>query len=217
MEQRGMKTRAIFINTEQSFEFPVDTMTWNYLDGEHLEFVHDGYAKPRALVRHGDVSFFTSRLKVPGLPLTFRSTNLVFLPEFGTQVTVSTFAFGTSRTTIKISSDGDRGSRVQTEYAWFLPRIFTPLAPVLKRLVIRWNKSVNAEDFPLRSRRTFVMQRGFADFHGMRAPNPAAERSLTLPIVVPEDSPILKGPFHLKTKRRVKLHFKEEEIVVLQA
>ena len=211
-----MTRKPLIVDTVQTFEFPIETMIWNYLDGEHLEFVHDGYARPRALVLHGDVSLFISRLKFPGLPISFKATNLTFIPRFGEQVTVTTMSFATSRTTINISPNEGGGSIVKTEYAWFLPRLISPFAPILRRLILRWNQAVNLEDMPLRTRRTFLVSKGFKDFHGMQSGPSARRATMRLPLRTPDDSPLNQGPFVVRTHRRLTIDFESRNLAVDQ-
>ena len=211
-----MARTPVIVTTDQHFEFPIEVMIWNYLDGEHLEFVHRGYESPQVLVLHGDVSLFTSRLKLPLLPLSFKTTNLVFLPCYGTQVTVRTMLFAVSRTTIQITSTDSGGSRVQTEYAWFLPRPLRPLAPLIKCLILRWNTAVNLEDAPLRTRRTFVTSKGFRDFHGMPESATTNPRMLSLPFRAPPDSPIFGGPFTFRSTRRTRINVLSQTVEVIE-
>ena len=217
MFDSSTRSRTVVVKTSQDFEFPVETLVWNYLDGEHLEFVHQGYARPRILVLHGDVTLFISQLKVPGLPIRFRTTNLTFLPRFGEQITVTTLPWAISKTSIRVTPDGVGGSNVETEYEWFLPRMLTPLAPVLKRLIVRWNQSVNLEDEPLRRRRTFVLGKGFKDFHGMRSSAGEPRSTIRLPFTIPDDSPLFRGPFMVRTGRKVTIDFEHENLLVEQA
>lgn len=202
----SVATEPLIVVTEQTFDFPIEVMIWNYLDGEHLEFVHKGYKSPNVLVLHGDVSLFTSHLKVPLLPIFFKATNLVFLPNYGTQVTVTTTTFAIIRTTIEITSTESGGSTVRTEYAWFLPRLLRPLKRIIKRLILKWNTTVNLEDAPLRTRRTLVLSKGFRDFHGMPMSATPGQRSITLPYRLPSDSPVFSGPFTIRSTRRVRLN-----------
>lgn len=202
----------VVVETVNEFEAPAEVLVWNYLDAEHLPFIHKNYESPQIFVRHGDTTLFLSRLKVPGLPIFFRTSNLVFLPTFGAQTTITISSIALIRTEIHFTPISESRTQVHTKYMWYIKPFLRPFAPLLRRKVLQWSKQVNEEDRPLRQRRAFVMSHGFRDFHGMTGSTSNQRRILSFPAQIPYDSPIFAGCFSITSKRRVTLNFSDQTV-----
>jgi hypothetical protein len=201
------KPFTVLVTTTNYFDVPAEVVVWNYFDAEHLPYIHKNYDAPRILVRHGDTVLFLSRLKVPGLPVYFKTSNLTFVPSFGAQTTITTTAIAVIRTEIRLSEVEPGRTKVDTEYTWYLHRLLRPLGPVLRKKILEWSRQITEEDRPLRERRALLQARGFSDFYGMKRVPENNRHVIVLPMKVPPDSPILYPHFSIETRRRVSLDF----------
>jgi hypothetical protein len=198
-----MKDRVVSVTIVRTIECDVETVQWNYLDGEHLTIVHSGYKNAQVLYEDGHNSLVTTLVSVPGIPfIRTRTTLFVSMIDNMTQVTYANQYGIWSRTRITCKRLEDKLTEIEMEYLFYLTGFRRILASFLGKRIPIWNETVWVEDLPLKERRQMVKDLGFVDFRGL-APNEFSE--LFLPLRRPADSPINTHPLRLQTRRRTKL------------
>jgi hypothetical protein len=195
------------ITCAQQAPVSVDVAQWNYLDAEHLQVVHSGYADVQILFEDGHNSLTKTRVKVPLIPfLRLDTVMFVSFLDSSTQVTYGR-QFGVwSRTTIRCTEVSSSETRIEMTYEFELNGWKTLLAPYLRRGVPKWNKKVWMEDLPLKIRRQWVLDNGFKDFQGFKNSTNIKARVFYLPMARPIDSPVNSSPLHFSTRRKSNIH-----------
>lgn len=179
-----------------------EVLIWNYLDGEHLTFVHGGYQKAEVLFEDGRNSLTQTTTSVPGLRMLGINTVLfVCAVNANCQITYAKQLGIWSRTTITSSLTSEPDFYELTmKYEFYLAGWRKLLLPLLRNRIPIWNETVWQEDVPLKERRYWTRKNGFRDFAGMnKSEHP---QPLTLPLRRPSDSPINTHPLRSSTNRR---------------
>ena len=210
MDRNSVKNLLI-VECEQQINVSKEVIQWNYLDGEHLEVVHQGYKNVKVLLEDGQFSLMTTKLKAPLIPaLYLESSVIVSMIDPNTQVTFAKILGTWSKTTIRTVEVSPDACKISMRYEYYLNGWRKLLRPILKRNIAKWNQAVWDEDLPLKLRRQAVLDWGFQDFKGL--PRDFEERSLnrfqselSMPQLRPRNSPIGDHPLLLRNGRRVKI------------
>ena len=181
----------------------VEVVQWNYTDVEHLEFVHGGYKDSRILYENGLTSLMRIKTAVPTLRF-LKIPTLVFVdfPAPLVQVTYASQMGIISRTTVTLNDVSKSETEVTVDYEFELSGWRTLLAPVLRRLIPKWNEKVWDEDLPLKLRREFVRSLGFIDFAGVGG-TPGVSKPLMLPQRRPRGLALDSHPLRYDGGKRV--------------
>jgi len=186
----------------QSINSHPEVLVWNYLDGEHLTYVHGGYRKAEVLFEDGRNSLTQTTTSVPGLRWLGVNTVLyVCAVSANCQITYAK-QFGIwSRTTISSSLISEPDFfELTMKYEFYLTGWRKLLLPLLRNRIPVWNETVWREDVPLKERRYWTRKNGFRDFAGLNRSK--VLQPLVLPLRRPPDSPINTHPLRNSTNRR---------------
>ena len=189
---------------ERGFENTIDVaagvVLWNHWDHEHLAVVHGNYQDCQLLHETVDavVQLVSYRVPVFRFLVSHSMGTVVLTRRTGTGGTMKQFnqgLFGVpSVTTIDIIDEGHDRCTVRTTYQFILAGWKELLAPLIYRLMERWNRQIWLEDLPLKLRRQKVLRWGFEDFVGMpeRVTDRRNDRAIEcrLPVPRPKDSPV---------------------------
>lgn len=189
---------------ERDFENLVDVSAavvwWNHWDHEHLTVVHKNYTDAKLLHESENVVVQLVSYRLPLFSwITSNSMGTVICNERkdggGTFQQFNQGLLGIpSVSTIQVEALGDDRCVVRTNYKFFLSGWRKLLAPILYRMMAKWNNQVWLEDLPLKLRRQKMLRHGFVDFVGM--PERVEDRKsvgpleLRVPLARPHDSPV---------------------------
>ncbi|HEY9787940.1 MAG TPA: hypothetical protein V6D17_21305 [Candidatus Obscuribacterales bacterium] len=189
---------------ERNFENKIDVaagvVMWNHWDHEHLTVVHKNYTDCKLLHETDDtiVQLVSYRVPIFSFLISHSMGTVVLTKREGNGGTMQQFNLGflgiPSITTIDIIDDGVDHCTVRTNYKFLLHGWKVLLAPLLYKMMEKWNRQVWLEDLPLKLRRHKVLRAGFQDFIGM--PEKVADRhddraiECRIPLPRPADSPV---------------------------
>ncbi|MEX0704838.1 MAG: hypothetical protein WD069_22255 [Planctomycetales bacterium] len=170
---------------------------WNYWDHEHVDVLHDtSYVDMQVLYEDRRMAVVLHTFRVPLFRfLKSQSISTMIMEDAETLrlYNVGLFAIP-SLTTIRIREDRPDHCVFTMNYKFVLRGWRKLLAPLLGRLIARWNAQVWEEDLPLKLRRQKMLRHGFRDFVGM--PERIADRGqagpleFKLPLARVPDSPV---------------------------
>jgi hypothetical protein len=184
----------------QEIDVAADVVIWNYFDHEHLTVVHGGYSDAQVLYEKGDTTMLLVTLRIPLFSFLKSHSLSTMVVEERTETRcrfydVNMGLFGVpSINSFLIEEVAPDRTRLVTRYKFLLRGWRQLLAPLLYRLLERWNRQIWLEDLPLKLRRHKVLRHGFQDFVGM--PDRVEERRFDgrietrLPVARPADSPL---------------------------
>ncbi len=142
---------------------------WNYWDHEHLVVVHQNYTDARIIYENDTMAALLLTYRLPVFSFV-KSHSLNVMVQHGPNVikAVNIGLFGVPvLTTITIEEAPRDHSTIRITYRFFLLGWRVLLAPLLGRMIPRWNERVWQEDLPLKRRRQKVLRLGFKDFYGL--------------------------------------------------
>lgn len=185
---------------------------WNHWDHEHLTVVHKNYTDAKLLFEDERmiVQLVSYRVPVFSFLISHSMGTVICTRRDGGGGTFQQFNQGLlgipSVSTITVEPLDDDRCVIKTNYKFFLHGWTKLLAPVLYRMMAKWNNQVWQEDLPLKLRRQKVLRHGFKDFVGM--PDLVEDRKcegpldLKMPLPRPQDSPVNEYLYGiLKAKR----------------
>lgn len=155
---------------------------WNTWDHEHLFFVHRQFEDAKILIENKNSVVIETKLSIPFFPNSFSCLHSLYEVEDQNVVVVDTLPFGAwAMVRMNYFEVGPKETRLENHYQIYLPFFMAPLAPLLKRLVRKWNDINWEEDMPLKIRRQQALDLGFRDFRG-RIATPDGNTPFSLPI-----------------------------------
>jgi hypothetical protein len=182
----------------QEIDVAAAVVIWNYFDHEHLTVVHRGYTDAQVLYEKGDTTLLLVTLRVPLFRFlkSHSLSTMVVQERTDTKMRFFDFNMGLfgipSINRFDIEEIAPDRTRIVTRYKFILRSWRMLLAPLLYRMMERWNRQVWLEDLPLKLRRHKVLRHGFQDFVGM--PEKLEERKregelrTSLPVARPRES-----------------------------
>ena len=149
-----MKAEGYF-NTQFSIynygDYSVKDSDWNYKDVPHLNIVHKNVDCIQAIVDKnfvGSINF----LKLPFIGITLPLIFINYEVSESEQVYFS--SFGPFMILVKTSASPEGiKTKVTTEFCILSKRFFVFLHPIIKKMILKNNKSLMSEDIPMRERR----------------------------------------------------------------
>jgi hypothetical protein len=152
---------------ENTVDVVPEVVKWNSWDGEHLKPVHGAYNQPRSLFIAPNTGLLLDSFKIPFLPLRFKT--IVFTSQNTTncQLSYTLTPFFLAKNAINVIRLEDKKTLVRVVYEFEANGFWALFFPLIKRMIVRWNKQVWAEDLPLKLRRQRALEYGFVDFLGL--------------------------------------------------
>jgi hypothetical protein len=168
---------------------------WNYWDLEHPIPIHEGFVGFDPIYESSTAVAHLVSMKIPISPMLTLDSMVVQLLHDKNTLKLFNVMFGVPvLSTIKITETRKDFSVFEMRYQYIFRgwrKFFLPIIePVLRRLVISWNKRQWEEDLSVKLRRQKVLRLGFKDFKGL--PNNVSERRYDGPIECPLPVPRLK-------------------------
>lgn len=144
-----------------------EVVKWNSWDGEHLKSVHNAYSNPKSLYSIPGSSLFTDSFKIPFLPLRLRSFVFTAQHDDYNQVSYASNILFLAKNNIKLIPLSNCKTKVEVTYEFEANFFISLFFPIIKKMIIKWNKVVWLEDLPLKLRRQKALEYGFKDWIGL--------------------------------------------------
>ena len=187
--------KVIEINCRQQCGCSASVGMWNYWDAEHPAILHEGFKSFDPIYESSTATAHLVSMKSPiSQMLTVNSMVVQLLVDENTIRLFNVMLGVPVLSTIKITETRKDYSVFEMRYQYIFRgwrKFFLPIIePVLRRLVIFWNKRQWEEDLPVKLRRQKVLRMGFKDFKGL--PDQVSDRQYDGPIECSLPVPRLK-------------------------
>ena len=195
-------SKIIEVTVTKKIKCSKDVAFWNYWDHEHLDVIHDNYKKSDIMYDKKNFLFRVDKIKIPFFGSSIKTPIFMVQHDDNTLFTYAVQLGIMSKTTIIIKEIKKNYSSITMNYKFYLEGWQILLAPLLKKLIPKWNQKVWEEDFPVKIRRQKMLNMNFTDFIGL--PNNIKDRKdgkvpkLVLPIPRPKNSTRDRHPLNKK-------------------
>lgn len=144
-----------------------EVVKWNSWDGEHLKPVHGAYNEPRSLYIGNNAGFLLDSFKIPFFGIRFKTTVFTVQDSPSCQLSYTLTPFFLAKNSINVIPLAEKKTMVRVIYEFEANWFYSLFFPLIKKMIIKWNKQVWAEDLPLKLRRQKALDYGFIDFVGL--------------------------------------------------
>lgn len=144
-----------------------EVVKWNSWDSEHLISIHAAYSNPRLMYMRPGFGLFIDSINIP--IFNFKIKTMVFTAQDteDCQVSYCLTPFFLSKNSINVIPLEEKKTLVKVTYEFEANLLVSLAFPLIKKMIIKWNKQVWMEDLPLKLRRQKALEYGFVDFSGI--------------------------------------------------